>query len=324
LGSFAVRRVLAASGSRSRDDCSPSPRCRRCAAASLLLTVDTLLQRLAPRRYVAARSLVLRVGDTLPLEAFRLRLVEAGYAAVGQVVEPGEFALRGSSLDVFPDGQRRTAAHRPVRRSHRNDPAFRPQTQRSGGALESVKLLPAREVPLDTEAVKAFRRRYRTRFEGDPTRSAIYRGVSDGIAPAGIEFYLPLFFDATETLFDYLPEDTVLVDLASDAGTAATTALDRIRARYEDRCGDIERPLLRPEEWCLDAKRCASAWNATQRLGRPVRRTRRRRRRLQLSERRATRTAARCPARKSLRTATNAARRAPWPHPARRRLAGPS
>ena len=218
----------------------------------VLLTVDTLLQRLAPRRYVAGRSFVLRVGDTLPLDAFRLRLVEAGYAAVAQVVEPGEFALRGSLLDVFPMG-----SDEPLRIDLFDDRIetirrFDPQTQRSGSALESVKLLPAREVPLDTEAVKAFRRRYRTRFEGDPTRSAIYRGVSDGIAPAGIEFYLPLFFDATETLFDYLPGDTVLVDLTSDAQAAAATALERVRTRYDDRCGDIERPLLRPEEWCLD------------------------------------------------------------------------
>ena len=219
----------------------------------LLVTVDTLLQRLPPRRYVAGRSFALRVGDTLSLEAFRLRLVESGYAAVAQVAEPGEFALRGSLLDVYPMG-----TDEPLRIDLFDERIetirrFDPQTQRSGATLTEVRLLPAREVPLDTESVKAFRRRYRTRFEGDPTRSAIYRGVSDGIAPTGIEFYLPLFFDSTESLFDYLPREAVLVDVTGNAAGAARTALERVQARYDDRCGDIERPLLKPEEWCIDA-----------------------------------------------------------------------
>lgn len=218
----------------------------------LLVTVDTLLQRLAPRRYVAGRSFALRIGDRFSLESFRLRLVESGYASVAQVAEPGEFALRGSLLDVFPMG-----TDEPLRIDLFDERIetirrFDPQSQRSGEALEHVRLLPAREVPLDTEAVKAFRKRYRTRFDGDPTRSAIYRGVSDGIAPTGIEFYLPLFFDSTETLFDYLPREAVIVDVTGDAAAAAARALELIHSRYEDRCGDIERPLLRPEEWCID------------------------------------------------------------------------
>jgi transcription-repair coupling factor (superfamily II helicase) len=213
----------------------------------LLVTADTLLQRLPPRSYVAGRSFTLAVGDTLALEAFRSRLVEAGYASVSQVGGPGEFALRGSLLDVFPMG-----TDAPLRIDLFDDQIeairrFDPQTQRSRDTLQSVRLLPAREIPLDGDAVRAFRRRWRTRFEGDPTRSPLYRGVSDGIAPPGIEFYLPLFYDGTATLFDYLPADAVVVDTAELAGALARN-WDAIGTRYEDRRYDIERPLLDPTE----------------------------------------------------------------------------
>ena len=221
----------------------------------LLVTVDTLLQRLAPRQYVASRSFSLAVGERLALDAFRLRLTEAGYTSVSQVAGPGEYAMRGSLLDVFPMG-----SDAPLRIDLFDDEIeairrFDPQSQRSLDALSSIRLLPAREMPLDGDSVRAFRRRYRTRFDGDPTRSAIYRGVSDGIAPAGIEFYLPLFFDATDTLFDYLPANAVIVDLTGDLDGAIERIWQGIRARHDDRCGDIERPLLRPEELFIDAER---------------------------------------------------------------------
>lgn len=218
----------------------------------LLVSIDTLLQRLAPRQYVASRSFSLAVGQTLALDAFKLRLAEAGYSSVSQVAGPGEFALRGSLLDVFPMG-----SDTPLRIDLFDDEIeairrFDPQTQRSQDALASIRLLPAREMPLDGDAVRAFRRRYRTRFEGDPTRSAIYRGVSDGIAPAGVEFYLPLFFDSTDTLFDYLPKSAVLVDLSGGLQASIERAWQGLSARHDERCGDIERPLLRPEELFID------------------------------------------------------------------------
>ncbi len=224
----------------------------------LLVTLDTLLQRLPPVAYVAGRSFTLRVGDTLALEAFRTRLVEAGYASVSQVAAPGEFALRGSLLDVFPMG-----SETPLRIDLFDDQIeairrFDPQTQRSTDTLQDLRLLPAREMPLDPDAVRAFRRRYRTRFEGDPTRSAVYRGVSEGVAPPGIEFYLPLFFDATATLFDYLPADAVLVDIAR-CTDAAPAAWDAIGARHEERRHDIERPLLDPAELFLSPAELARA-----------------------------------------------------------------
>ncbi|MBV9698369.1 MAG: transcription-repair coupling factor, partial [Gammaproteobacteria bacterium] len=217
------------------------------ARGCLIVAADTLLQRLPPRQYVQGRAFELRRGQALALEAFRQRLVEAGYASVSQVVSPGEFAVRGSLLDVFPMGTtvplRIDLFDEEIEAIRR----FDPESQRSLDALEVVRLLPAREVPLDAQAVRDFRRRYRTRFEGDPTRSVIYRGVSDGLAPAGIEFYQPLFFDSTATLFDYLPPAAVLLH-AADLARSLAAAWGAIEARYEERRHDIERPVLAPQE----------------------------------------------------------------------------
>ena len=216
----------------------------------LLLSADTLLQRLPPRAWIEARSFELAVGGTIALESFRTRLVESGYASVAQVTLPGEFAMRGSLLDVFPMG-----SNDPLRIDLFDDQIaairrFDPATQRSGAALTSVRLLPARELPLDADAVRAFRRRWRTRFDGDPTRSTVYKGVSDGYAPPGIEFWLPLFFDATANLLDYLPQSAIVVRF-SDSDVAMDRAWSEVAARYEERRHDIERPLLAPEEICV-------------------------------------------------------------------------
>ncbi len=230
----------------------------RVAHGCLIVAADTLLQRLPPSNYVQGRAFELRKGQQLPLEPFRRHLAEAGYASVSQVVSPGEFAVRGSLLDVFPMG-----ATTPLRIDLFDDEIaairrFDPDTQRSLDALDKVRLLPAREVPLDAPAVKEFRRRYRTRFEGDPTKAAIYRGVSEGLAPAGVEFYQPLFFEATATLFDYLPRNSVIVH-----DTALPLALARawtaIESRYEDRRHDIERPVLAPDELFLEPALIAAA-----------------------------------------------------------------
>jgi transcription-repair coupling factor (superfamily II helicase) len=221
------------------------------AHACLIIAADTLLQRLPPRHYVEGRAFELARGERLALEPFRRRLVDAGYASVSQVTAPGEFAVRGSLLDVFPMG-----TETPLRIDLFDEEIeairrFDPDTQRSLDAVERLRLLPAREVPLDPLAVKDFRRRFRTRFEGDPNRSSIYRGVSEGLAPAGIEFYQPLFFETAATLFDYLPRDAVIVHAA-----ALPQALERawagIQQRYEDRRHDLERPVLEPRELFLE------------------------------------------------------------------------
>jgi transcription-repair coupling factor (superfamily II helicase) len=227
----------------------------------LIVAADTLLQRLPPRHYVEGRAFELARGERLALEPFRQRLIDAGYASVSQVTAPGEFAVRGSLLDVIPMG-----TGTPVRIDLFDEEIeairrFDPDTQRSLDATERLRVLPAREVPLDAQSVKDFRRRFRTRFEGDPNRSSIYRGVSEGLAPAGIEFYQPLFFETTATLFDYLPGDAVIVHAAA-LPQALERAWSGIGQRYEDRRHDLERPILEPRELFLEPVQLLAALEA--------------------------------------------------------------
>jgi transcription-repair coupling factor (superfamily II helicase) len=209
--------------------------------------IDAIATRLPPPSYVAAHTLLLERGQRLDLEPFRARLAAAGYAAVSQVVTHGEFAVRGSILDVFPMG-----ATEPYRIDLFDDVidslrGFDPDTQRSLDKLERIRLLPAREFPLTPEAIKEFRLRYRQRFEGDPTRSVIYKSVSDGLPTGGIEYYLPLFFASPTTLFDYLPQRTLTVDAAALA-TSLPHFWQELAERHEQRRHDLERPLLDPAE----------------------------------------------------------------------------
>jgi transcription-repair coupling factor (superfamily II helicase) len=219
----------------------------------LIVAADTLMQRLPARQYVQSRAFELVRGQALALEPFRRRLTDAGYASVSQVTSPGEFAVRGSLFDVFPMGGATPLRIDLFDQEIEAIRRFDPETQRSLDVLDSVRLLPAREMPLDAESVREFRRRFRTRFEGDPNRTTIYRGVSEGLAPAGIEFYLPLFFEETATLLDYLPANAVIVHDA-----ALPAALDKawsgIETRYEDRRHDIERPVLAPMELFVEPR----------------------------------------------------------------------
>jgi transcription-repair coupling factor (superfamily II helicase) len=155
----------------------------------LVASANTLQQRLPPVEYVAARSLSLREGQELPRDGFIESLISAGYLRVPQVTEHGEFAVRGSLIDVFPMG-----ADEPVRIDFFDDEIeslrwFSPESQLSGERTPAVDVLPAREVPLDADAIRGFRDRYRERFEGQPSKSRVYRDISDGIAHGGIEYY---------------------------------------------------------------------------------------------------------------------------------------
>ena len=213
------------------------------ARAVLVSPVSTLMTRLAPPGYVASHSLSLQRGERLALDEFRARLEQVGYRAVGQVMEHGEFAVRGSLLDLFPMG-----ATSPYRIDLFDDEIdtirrFDPETQRSGELESNIELLPAREFPIDGDAIKAFRARWRTRFEGDPNRCPIYRDVSQGLAPAGIEYYLGIFFEQLGRLTDYLPADTLIAH-DDDAIDAAQTFWTQIQERYEEHRHDVERPLL--------------------------------------------------------------------------------
>jgi len=217
------------------------------AAGLVVADLPTSLQRLPPRSFVDGHALALAVGEVLDLDQFRLRLTAAGYASVPQVAAPGEFAIRGSLFDVFPMGSDAPLRIDLFDRQIDSIRSFDPDTQRSSDRVERLDLLPAREFSLAPEAIRDFRRRFRTRFEGDLTRMPLYRDVSEGLAPAGIEYYLPLFFESTSSLFDYLPDGSV-VALPAGHEDLLLAAWRDIEARYEERRYDIEHPVLAPAE----------------------------------------------------------------------------
>ena len=209
----------------------------------VIAAASVLQQRLPPLDYVGARSLSLSAGQTLHREEFTGALVAAGYFRVPQVTEHGEFAVRGSLIDIFPMG-----TNTPVRIDFFDDEIeslryFSEATQLSGDKVGSIHILPAREVPLDADAIHGFRDRYRERFEGQPGKSRVYRDISDGIAHGGIEYYLPLFFASTATLMDYVPKNCVVL-----APVALASLLQQFWAEAGERfelCSlDPERPIL--------------------------------------------------------------------------------
>lgn len=216
----------------------------------LIVPVTTLLHRLPDKAYLQGNTLALQVGDTLEIEAFRLSLDACSYRSVSQVVEHGEFAVRGSVLDIFPMGSEYPYRVDLFDNEIESIRTFDPENQRSIDKVKKICLLPGKEFPLTPEAISQFRARYREQFAGDPQKSLIYREVSNGAAPAGIEYYLPLFFNETSTLFDYLPDNT-LICIDSAVHDASDKFCREIAERYEQRCHDIERPILPPQQLFL-------------------------------------------------------------------------
>jgi transcription-repair coupling factor (superfamily II helicase) len=221
----------------------------------LVVPINTALHRLAPTHFLLGRSLVLDVGQKLIVDEMRVRLEAAGYRRVETVYEHGEFAVRGALLDLFPMG-----SEVPYRIDLFDDEietlrTFDPETQRSVDKVDSIRLLPAREFPLDKKTIGDFRGRFRERFDVDFRRCPIYQDLTTGITPSGIEYYLPLFFDETATLFDYLPQDTQVFSLPG-VEQAAEQFWHDVRNRYEDRRVDPERPILAPVELFLPVEDC--------------------------------------------------------------------
>ena len=217
----------------------------------VVVPVQTLMQRLPPLRYVVGGSFDLRVGLKLDFDQEKRRLEAASYRNVPQVLDPGDFAIRGGLLDVFPMG-----AHAPLRIELLDDTidsirAFDPESQRSLEKTDAVKMLPGREVPLDDLSVQRALDALRERFDVDTRRSSLYQDLKSGIAPAGVEYYLPLFFEQTATLFDYLDNTNTLPLIAEGAYEAAEAFWAQTRNRYEQRRHDIERPLVPPDELYL-------------------------------------------------------------------------
>ena len=216
----------------------------------VIVPVQTLMQRLSPLRHIVGGSFDYRVGQRLDFDAEKRRLEAASYRHVPQVLDPGDFAVRGGLLDVYPMG-----ANAPLRIELLDDTIdsirhFDPESQRSLDKTDSVQLLPGREVQLDERSVDRAMALLRDRFDVDTRRSALYQDLKAGLAPAGVEYYLPLFFDQTSTLFDYLQQSALPV-LTEGFGEAAEAFWAQTRNRYEQRRHDIERPLLPPDELYL-------------------------------------------------------------------------
>ncbi|MCC7287780.1 MAG: transcription-repair coupling factor [Burkholderiaceae bacterium] len=227
----------------------------------VLLPATTALTRLAPTSFLAATTFNFKQGTRLDEAALKSQLTLAGYSHVSQVVSPGEYAVRGGLIDLFPMG-----SPVPYRVDLFDDQVdsirtFDPDTQRSLYPVSEVRLLPGREFALDESARAGFRARWRERIEGDPTRSRIYKDIAQGLAGAGIEYYLPLFFDSTATIFDYLgctseaaertggtvaqPPATLVLHGDLDAALERFWADTRERHRFLQH--DPERPILPPE-----------------------------------------------------------------------------
>ena len=216
----------------------------------LIVPISCFMQRISPIQWMAGHVFDLKLGQKLDLHHERERLQRFGYRLVPQVMDCGDFAIRGAILDLFPAG-----SPQPIRIELLDDEIeslrpFDPETQRSGASQPSFQLLPAREFPLDAEACKRVRGQLLERFDINPRHCALYQDLKEGIAPAGIEYYLPLFFESTSTLFDYLPKQFDCL-LADGALAAAEAFWQQIGQRHEQRRHDRERPILAPGELFL-------------------------------------------------------------------------
>jgi transcription-repair coupling factor (superfamily II helicase) len=216
----------------------------------LIVPATTALVRLAPPSFLAAYTFFFKQGEKLDEVKLKAQLTLAGYTHVSQVMSPGEYSVRGGLIDLFPMG-----SALPYRLDLFGDEietirTFDADTQRSLYPVREVRLLPGREFPMDEPSRTSFRSRWRERFEGDPSRSVVYKDIGSGIASAGIEYYLPLFFEQTATLFDYLPQDASLA-LVGDIDAAIKRFWLDTQSRYRFLKADRERPILPPDELFL-------------------------------------------------------------------------
>ena len=219
----------------------------------VIVPAATALARLSPPSYLAAHSFFLKAGEKLALDRLRAQLALAGYSHVTQVVAPGEFCVRGGLVDLFPMGSALPYRLDLLDEEVESIRSFDPDSQRTLYRVPEVRLLPAREFPMDEAGRNQFRRSFRERFEGDPTKRSLYKDVSNGVAPAGIEYYLPLFFESTATFFDYLPKAATLC-LHGAVHDAITEFWRDAQGRHQLLAGDRARPLLAPPEIFLSAE----------------------------------------------------------------------
>ncbi|HTI16448.1 MAG TPA: transcription-repair coupling factor [Trinickia sp.] len=216
----------------------------------LLVPATTALYRMPPASFLAAYTFSFAQGERLDEAKLKAQLTLAGYEHVSQVVRPGEYCVRGSLIDLYPMG-----SPLPYRIDLFDDQvdsirAFDPDTQRSLYPVRDVRLLPGREFPFDEAARTAFRSRWREVFEGDPSRSSIYKDIGNGVPSAGIEYYLPLFFEETATLFHYLPDGAHLA-FVGDLDSAIRRFTADTKQRFAFLSRDRERPILEPQRLFL-------------------------------------------------------------------------
>ncbi|MGL4667376.1 MAG: CarD family transcriptional regulator, partial [Saezia sp.] len=216
----------------------------------VIIPASSVLYRLAPPSFLAGYTFSFKKGQKLNEAKLKSQLTLAAYEHVSQVVMPGEYAIRGSIIDLYPMG-----ASEPYRVDLFDDEidsirTFDTETQRSLEMVDEVQLLPGREFPMDDKSRTAFRSRWREKMEGDPSKYRIYKDIGEGLASNGIEYYLPLFFDETATVFDYLGEHAQLAYLG-DLEAAFQQFWQHTRDRYRLLQTDHERPLLPPEELFL-------------------------------------------------------------------------
>ncbi|MBK7655782.1 MAG: transcription-repair coupling factor [Betaproteobacteria bacterium] len=231
------------------------------AADVVVLPATTALYRLAPPAFLAGYTFHFKTKQKLDEAKFKAQLTLAGYSHVTQVVSPGEYAVRGGLIDLFPMG-----STQPFRVDLFDDEidsirTFDPDSQRSLYPVPEVRLLPGREFPMDEPARAKFRSRWRELLEGDPTKSRIYKDMGAGVATAGIEYYLPLFFDDTATVFDYLGAASTVV-LHGDLEPAFQRFWQDTKDRYRLLQGDPERPVLPPESLFLSTEQFYAQANA--------------------------------------------------------------
>ncbi|MBI5257332.1 MAG: transcription-repair coupling factor [Burkholderiales bacterium] len=213
----------------------------------VLLPATTALTRLAPPSFLAGTTFQFKQKTQLDEAGLRAQLTLAGYNHVSQVVSPGEYAVRGGLIDLFPMGS--PVPYRVDLFDNEVDSirTFDPDSQRSLYPVPEVRLLPGREFPMDEAARTTFRQRWREKLEGDPTKSRIYKDIAQGIATAGIEYYLPLFFAQTATIFDYLGPEAMLV-LHGEVDAALSQFWTDTRERHRFLSADHDRPILAPED----------------------------------------------------------------------------
>ncbi len=219
----------------------------------LFVPVATAMQKLPPVPFLAGRTFWLKTGQTLDIGRLKTDLVDAGYNHVSHVVAAGEFAVRGGIVDLFPMG-----SEMPYRIDLFDDEidsikTFDTETQRTISPVSEIRLLPAHEFPTDSEAQKIFRSRFREEVDGNPNDAAVYKAVSNGHFGAGVEYYLPLFFEnELETLFDYIGEDALFVSLG-DVHAEANRFWSDVKSRYAMAQGDETYPPLLPQHLYLSA-----------------------------------------------------------------------